>query len=186
MSFEHTVRIPKERIGVLIGRGGSVKEEIERRCGVSLDIDNVTGEVTVRLKGRLEEADPFLAVRIVTAIGRGFSPERAFRLLDETNTLEVIDLRDYVGKSENALRRIKGRIIGMKGKARRTIEELTNTYISVYGRTVAIIGDVDGISMAREAVEMLAEGREHATVYRHLERLRRKAKMERMGLWLKE
>ena len=81
MSFEHTVRIPKERIGVLIGRGGSVKEEIERRCGVSLDIDNVTGEVTVRLKGRLEEADPFLAVRIVTAIGRGFSPERAFRLL---------------------------------------------------------------------------------------------------------
>lgn len=180
------VRIPKERIGVLIGKGGSVKEKIERRCGVSLGIDNSTGGVKIRLEEVLEEADPFLAIRVVTAIGRGFSPERAFRLLEESSTLEVIDLRDCVGKSESALKRIRGRIIGMKGKARRTIEELTNTYISIYGRTVSIIGDVEGISMAREAVEMLAGGREHSTVYRYLERVRRRVKMERLGLWLEK
>ena len=63
------------------------------------------------------EADPFRAANVVEAIARGFSPPRALKLLDpEMGTF--LDLRDYAGKSENNLERIKGRIIGLHWQSR--------------------------------------------------------------------
>ncbi len=183
MSFEESLKIPLDRVGVLIGKGGKVKKMIEEECKVSLQIDSKSGDVTVKMTGSIEEANPFKAVEIINAIGRGFSPERAFRLLEDGQTLLIIDLREYVGKSKNSLIRIKGRIIGFKGKARRVIEELTGAYISVYGHTVAIIGDVEQVRLAEEAVRMLASGSSHKTVYSMLQRERTKKKLERLKLW---
>jgi len=34
MSFEQIIKIPQDRIGVIIGKGGRVKEEIEQKCNV--------------------------------------------------------------------------------------------------------------------------------------------------------
>jgi ribosomal RNA assembly protein len=186
MSFEQTLKIPLDRIGVLLGKQGSTKAEIEKTCNVSLAVDSKTGEVTVKLKGSVEEAEPFKAVAIINAIGRGFSPQRAFKLLSDSSVLETIDLREYVGRSKDALTRIKGRIIGLRGKARRVIEELTGAEISVYGHTVAIIGEPEGVRLASEAVKMLASGSQHSTVYRMLQRARHKAKFERLKLWEEE
>ena len=126
---------------------------------------------------------PLTAVRVVEAIGRGFSPRRAARLLDEDSALELIDLRDYAGKSTNSMGRIRGRVIGVKGKSRRVIEELTDCYISVYGRSVAIIGSPMEVVLASEAVKMLASGSQHKTVYNTLQKARTKKKFERMFLW---
>jgi ribosomal RNA assembly protein len=127
--------------------------------------------------------EPFKAVEIVSAIGKGFSPERAYRLLGEEEVLQLIDLRDYAGKSPNSLSRIKGRIIGEAGKSRKTIEDLSGTYISVYGHTVAIIGTFEEIKLATEAVTMLSKGRSHANVYNMLQEAKRKSKLDRMQLW---
>lgn len=156
---------------------------IEEECKVSLEIDSKSGDVLIRLAGDLEEANPFKAVEIVNAISRGFSPERAFRLLEDGQTLLIIDLREYAGKSKNSLTRIKGRIIGLKGKARRVIEELTGAYISVYGHTVAIIGDIEQVKLAEDAVRMLASGSTHSTVYSMLQRAKTQKKLERLKLW---
>lgn len=183
MSFSQTIRIPLERVGVLVGKGGSIKERIENFCNVGLQVDSKTGEVTVFMKGDLENSNPFKAIAIVNAIARGFSPERAFRLLNEDVILEIIDLRQYAGKSKSSLERIKGRIIGQQGKARRNVEELTGAFISVYGHTVAIIGNVDEIRLASEAIKMLAGGSMHKTVYNMLQRARSRAKIERLKLW---
>ncbi|RLG35306.1 RNA-processing protein, partial [Methanosarcinales archaeon] len=71
------------------------------------------------------------------------------------------------------LKRIKGRIIGQKGKTRRVIETLTGVKISVYGKTVSLIGYPEQIKVAREAIEMLIKGTPHSTVYTFLERKRR-------------
>lgn len=172
-----------DRVGVIVGRQGRVKAEVEEKCKVALSVDSKTGEVVVRAAGDLSETEPFKAVQVVTAIGKGFSPERAFRLFEDDVVLDIIDLREYAGKSRNALVRIKGRIIGLGGKARRVIEELTETFISVYGHTVAIIGKVEDVVKAREAVEMLATGSPHPLVYKKLQRERRKEKMERLKLW---
>ena len=47
MSFEKLIRIPSDRVGVLIGKSGNVKSKIEESCYVSLEIDGDTGEVFV-------------------------------------------------------------------------------------------------------------------------------------------
>lgn len=178
-------RIPRERIGVLIGANGSVKEYIERKLPVKLDINSETGDVIITLKEGAEDPSLlFKAKDVVLAIGRGFSPERAFRLLDEEDCiLEIIDLRSILGRSESALKRIKGRIIGRDGKTRAIIEEMSGALVSVYGHTVAIIGDFDQVNVAREAVNMLINGSEHASVYRFLQRKRQEIKRRRFELW---
>ncbi len=141
MSYEKLIRIPTDRIGVLIGKSGNTKKLIEKKCLVNLDVDSEGGEVMITSKELTDDIEPFKAVEIVSAIGRGFSPENAMRLLRGDNSLHIIDLREFAGKSTDQIERVKGRIIGEGGKARLNIENLTNASITVYGRTVAIIGE---------------------------------------------
>ncbi len=167
--------IPKSRIGVLIGKDGETRESIEKSTGVKLTIDSESGEVEIDDTN----ADPFLALKaedVVKAIGRGFSPKRAFRLFEEDVIMEIIDLKDYYGKRENRIRIARGRIIGTNGKARRTIEDFTGTYISVFGNTVAIIGSYEGMEIARKSIEMILQGSKHSTIYRFLAEKRREMK----------
>ncbi len=180
-------KITKDRIGALIGPDGKVKENIERELGVELKIDSEIGNVEITLKS--ETQDPsmlFRAKEVVAAIGRGFSPDRAFRLLrDEDAALEVIDLRELFGRSLSDLQRTKGRIIGEGGKTRRIIEELTEADLSVHGHTVSIIANSDQMEVARQAVQMLLRGSQHSTVYRFLNRKRRELKKKKLELWEK-
>lgn len=182
MSYEQMVRIPVERVAALIGKKGESKKHLEATCHVSLEIDGENGAVVVK-SNSIEEGDPFKAMSVVEAVGRGFSPQRALRLLEPDTTLEVMDLRDYAGKSDNSLERIKGRIIGLNGKSRKVIEDLTKCSVSVYGRTVAIIGEPTEIKLAGDAIHMLASGSRHRSVYNMLQRARTKKKMDRMLLW---
>lgn len=259
MMFEKMVRIPHDRIAVLIGKHGAVKSEIEKKCGIVIRVDGETGEVLVttmpsppfgdqnsksKSSDRLlappgsDHADqvddyndvqdnhhhhhytgsndtqtatdhndagcdavygnnntdsghgtdlfaPFKAVEIVVAIGRGFSPEVAMTLLCAENSLHVINLVDYAGKSKSNIERIKGRIIGERGRARRNMEDLSGTRISVYGKTVSIIGAGSNLRRAVDAVDAISEGRMHGAVYSRLESANRRQKQERMILWEK-
>jgi len=181
------LRIPKERVGVLIGPEGKIKKVIEEKLSVELQIESESGGVTIMLAEKAE--DPSLLFRakdVVTAIGRGFSPEHAFRLIrDEEALLDVIDLRTFFGRSESDIKRIKGRIIGMNGKTRKIIEELTDTHVTVYGHTVSIIGGIEEAQAAREAIQMLIDGSMHSAVYRYLHRKRRELKKKKLELWEK-
>ena len=183
MSFEKLIRIPNDRVAVLIGKSGNVKSKIEQLCHVSLDIDGNTGEVLLKSLGDVEKIKPFKAMEIVIAIGRGFSPENALTLLKGENTLHVIDLREFAGKSSANVERIKGRIIGEGGRARRNMENLTGTHISVYGRTVSIIGDGNKLRSTVDAISSISGGSMHGTVYSKLEAVNRKEKYEKMKLW---
>jgi ribosomal RNA assembly protein len=181
------IKIPAERVGVLIGSEGTTKKNIEEKLSVELQIDSQTGDITISLAEKA--TDPsllFKAKDVITALGRGFSPEHAFRLIrDEEAILDVIDLRTVFGRSETDIKRIKGRIIGMNGKTRRIIEELTTTNVAVYGHTVSIIGTIEQVEAAREAIQMLVKGSMHATVYRFLHRKRRELKKKMLELWEK-
>ena len=183
MSFEKLIRIPNDRIAVLIGKSGNVKSKIETTCHVSLKIDGDTGEIFIKSQGDVEKIQPFKAMEIVTAIGRGFSPENAMILLDGENTLHVIDLREFAGKSNANVERIKGRIIGEGGRARRNMENLSGTHISVYGRTVSIIGDASKLRLTVDAISSISSGSMHGAVYDKLEAANRRTKQEKMQLW---
>jgi len=179
------VRIPKERVGVLVGPDGKVKAYIEEKLNVELQIDSEQGDVTILLNpGAGDPSLVFRAKDVITAVGRGFAPEHAFRLIrDEEAIFDVIDLRTIFGRSESDIKRIKGRIIGMNGKTRRIIEELTSTEVVVYGHTVGIIGTFDQANAARSAVQMLIDGSQHHTVYRFLANKRRELKKQMLELW---
>ncbi|WP_457620886.1 KH domain-containing protein [Methanopyrus sp.] len=179
------VKIPKDRIGVLIGKDGETKRYIEEKTGVELRIDSKTGEVEIRPTERVKDPlDLIKAKECVLAIGRGFSPERAFRLLrEEDASLEVIDLYELVGRNPKALERQRARIIGREGRTRQLIEELSGADVSIRGKTVALIGTPRQLQIARKAIEMLASGAPHGRVYRFLEDQRRKMKREKLRLW---
>lgn len=173
------MRIPKERVGALIGTDGETKELIERRAGVRLDIDT-EGEVNIEEN----EHDPLAALKVmdlVKAIGRGFSPQRAMRLLEDDEYLEVVELGDFIGKRSEQLARVRARLIGTNGKTRKIIEDLTGAYMSVYGSTVSIVGNSAQLPVAKTAVEMILRGSEHSTVYRYLERSRASLRISEMG-----
>ncbi len=179
------IKIPRDRIGALIGPEGRVKANIEKKLNIELEIDSATGEVTITLDPNAQDPSLlFRAKEVITAIGRGFSPQRAFRLLQSEDTLlEVIDLRQTVGKSPADIQRLKGRIIGKDGKTRRIIEELTDADISVYGHTVSVIGNFDQTDAAREALLMLIKGSQHRTVYQFLQKKRQELKRKKLELW---
>jgi ribosomal RNA assembly protein len=181
------VRIPRERIGVLLGPDGKVKQRIEEKFAVELDVESESGGVTIVLSEKAHDPSLlFKAKDTVTAIGRGFSPEHAFRLLrNEDDIFDFIDLRVVFGRSESDIRRVKGRVIGANGKTRKLIEELTDANMVVYGHTIGFIGTFEQVDVARNAVQMLIDGSQHHTVYKYLQRKRSDFKKQRLQLWEK-
>ena len=181
------VRIPKERVGVLVGPDGNVKQRIEEKFMVGLEIESESGGVTIMLSE--QAGDPSLLFRAkdtVTAIGRGFSPEQAFRLLrNDDDIFDFIDLRAIFGRSEADIKRVKGRIIGANGKTRKLIEELTDASVVVYGHTIGFIGTFEQVEVARNAVQMLIDGSQHHKVYKYLQRKRSEFKKQMLELWEK-
>jgi ribosomal RNA assembly protein len=153
------IKIPEQRKGVLIGKSGSVKKEIEKKTHTVLTIDD-----GIEIEGKA--LDVLKAKEIIKAIGRGFAPEKTFKLLSEDYRLVVISLGH---KNEKMTRRIFSRIIGSGGKCRRNIELLTKTDISVYGKTISIIGKWGDVEKANEAMEMIIDGKTHAYVYKCIE-----------------
>ncbi len=180
------VRIPKERVAILIGEEGKVKQYIEDKLNVKLEVDN-EGSITIKLNENAQDPSMLLKAKdVVTAIGRGFSPDVTSRLIrNEEEIFDMVDLRVIFGRSESDIKRIKGRIIGANGKTRKLIEELTEANVVVYGHTVGIIGTFEQVDAAHNAVQMIIEGCQHQTVYRYLQRKRTELKKEKLQLWEK-
>ena len=151
------LKIPKARIPVLIGKENETIKTIEEKTRTKI---NVEKEITI--EG--ESIDILVAENIVKAIARGFSPENAFLLLDENYVLSVIPL----SKDRKKLKRVKARLIGTGGKCRKIMETATNTKISIYGKTISIIGRSDDVFTVQTAVKKLISGAGHITVYKFL------------------
>ncbi|MBU3905045.1 MAG: KH domain-containing protein [Nanoarchaeota archaeon] len=154
-----SIRIPKERVGVL--KDPKVKKEIKEKLNTKISFE----ENSVLIEG--EGLEAYQAKNIVKAIGRGFAPVRAFRLFNDEEVMEIIELQYGDKKNE----RVKSRVIGSKGRMREEIELNSKASISVYGKTICIIGTYQQIKSAKEAIEMLIKGAEHKTVYNFLQRL---------------
>ncbi|MCR5026199.1 MAG: KH domain-containing protein [Methanobrevibacter sp.] len=173
------LKIPQNRVGALIGANGEVKKSIEKLTGTILDIDSEDG--TVYISPREDMEDPlgvWNANHIVKAIARGFNPEVAMKLVHDDIYLEIMKLPLYIGKSKKALARHKGRIIGKNGKTRELITELAEVDMAVYGKTVSLIGEMENVLVAKEAIEMILNGSRHKSVYAFLENKKETLKLK--------
>ena len=162
------VKVPQDRIGVVIGDGGETMREIERRAEVRLDIDSESGSVAIDTVG--DPVTGLAAPDIVRAIGRGFKPEVALSLLD--NDMRMFDLIDIgeATRNKNDMKRQKGRLIGENGRTRELMEELSGAHVVIYGSTLGIIGQPEEVETVRRAVGMILDGAPHGAVYSFLER----------------
>ncbi len=149
--------VPKERLAVVIGKDGSVRKTIQKKTNTTISIND-----DVSISG--EPLGVIAAERIILAIGRGFSPENAFELLDDESRLEIIELP----KNRKILNRTRSRLIGTDGKIRKKIEYYTDTHISIYGKTVSIIGKNDAVMLCRETLEKIISGSEYKSVFTFL------------------
>lgn len=175
--FSYQIKIPRDRIAVLIGTDGETKKYLEEETSASIDIDSKEGDVTVTGSDALL----LYSLRdIIRAVGRGFNPEVAQLLLKQDYTLEILHLKDYAKPTQ--MMRVKGRVIGSQGKSRANLERLTECYISVYGKTIGIIGRVEYVSFAKRAIESLLGGSPHSNVYKWLEKKRREFKRSDLGM----
>jgi len=180
---ETIARIPKDRIAVLIGKGGSTRKMLEEACGGQLEIDSQTGEVRVFWED--QEVDPIVKMKtpdVILAIGRGLSPTRAVQLLEDEIHLVMFDIREWVGRQPNQIRRMRSRLIGRNGMIRSRIEELTGSEIAIYGSTVIVIGDDMGLEIAKPAIESILRGAEHGNVLHGLEKDRKRQRMKSRSL----
>jgi len=163
------IRVPRERLAVLIGKKGEIKKEISRLTKTKIKIDSKEGDVTIAGEDGL---NVYNARQVIYAISRGFNPNRALELLNENIIFEVINISDYARNLKNDLRRLKARLIGRNGKAKKTIEYLANVNLSIYGKTISIIGKPENVDTARHAINNLLSGSRHGKVYAYLERQR--------------
>ena len=163
MNPKYELRIPKDRVAILIGKNGKIKRRLERLAQCKIKVNSKEGDVIIEGEDPLKA---YVLVSVVKAIGRGFNPQIAEKLFDEDCCFEIISIKDYSGKSKNKEQRLKGRVIGEKGKTRRLMEEITQTRICVYGKTIGIIGGVERVNVARKGVEDLLKGSRHGPVYK--------------------
>jgi ribosomal RNA assembly protein len=174
-------KVPLDRVGVLIGKKGETLNILREKGRTEIEVDSDTGEVL--LMDDLSD-DPYLSFRmrdVLRAIGRGFSPENAMKLLDDDIYYEEFDIREFSGKSKKRILQVRSRLIGSGGKTRRLIEDLTDCQLSIKGNTVALIGDIEGMKVASKAVMMILNGSEHSSVYSFMERKRKDLKVARWG-----
>ena len=181
--MELLARIPKDRIAVLIGKGGRTRKMIEKACGAEIEVDSTTGDVSADWGS--EKVDLIIRMKmpdVIRAIGRGLAPKRAVKLLDDDVFLRMYDIREWVGRQPNQTRRMRSRLIGRNGRIRSLIEEITDTEMAIYGSTVLVIGDEDGLALATPAIENILNGAEHGTVLHGLEQDRKRMRIQSRSL----
>lgn len=158
----YTIAIPEERMKIF--KKNELKKKIEDLTNVKIETN---GEIKI-------EGDFFQTIRVkevISAFGRGFDFEDALKLLDESYCVEIKNLKEYA-KSENRMKTLKGRVIGREGKIKKIIERETDTKISIYGKTISILGKIENVNIAKKAIEMILEGRKFGSALRFLEEKR--------------
>lgn len=163
--YSDEIKIPKERIAVLVGTKGIEKRRLQKKMNVKIEVDSVEGDVLILGE---ESVNVYNMKQVIKAIGRGFNPEIAEWLLKDDYAMEIIDIMDYCRKSKNDLVRVRARLIGTQGKARKSIEAMTKTRIVVYGKTVCIIGPYERVDITRQAIVNLLNGAPHSHVYKYI------------------
>ena len=157
------VRITEERIKIL-KKNKKFIEQLQKLSETKIKLNE---EISLESEDSLK----ILRVKLVLqAFGRGFDFDTALNLLDEDFYLECINIKEFTGKSRTRMTTLKGRVIGTKGKTKKMIEKFSETKIAIYGKMISIIGRWEGLSIAKQAIEMLLQGSLHSTIYRFLER----------------
>ncbi len=84
------LRIPQRRVGFLVGKNGRNKAKLKKELGCAIEVSK-EGDVTIECEDAL---NMFKAKNIIKAIGRGFNVDNALLLLDDSYSLDIMNLKE--------------------------------------------------------------------------------------------
>jgi ribosomal RNA assembly protein len=148
-----------------------IAKQVEKACNCKISVED-DGTIEINSKDAFSE---FNAKNVVYAFGRGFDIGIALKLVNPEYYFRIIDLGQIEHRPDR-IKQLKARIIGIEGKAKRYIEEVSMAHISVYGDTVSLIGDITQIAEAETAINTLIDGGTHRKAYIRMEAMHRKNK----------
>lgn len=174
--------LPAKRVAKLEKNGGAALRQLETAAGVKVTVREKEGEFAdVEVDGPTEAE--WASEQVLRAIGLGFEPRHALKLLKDEFFLEQIDLEQAMHGNERGVMRQKARIIGTDGKAKKALEDLSEAKIAVGDDAiVGLLGGFEEVRAAKEAIIKLLEGRQHTSVYSYLENEKRKREARQMGV----
>ena len=73
------LKIPLDRVGVLIGHNGEIKKDLEGKSGFKINIDSELGEIVIVDH---EVDDPLMLIRIENIINSQMSDEEKCKIAD--------------------------------------------------------------------------------------------------------
>lgn len=141
--------------------------QLKERLGCKLELSE--NEITIDGEAYAE----YNAKNVLTAFGRGFTLDKAYKLLNEDYFFEQINLKDTF-RSQDQIMRVKARIIGTDGRAKEYMESVSGADIAIFGSSISLIGKIDEIKVADAAIRILIGGGTHKTAYKIMEKERTK------------
>ena len=158
---------------------------IEKIRDLKKNLEEIETKLKVKLifNGRLvtidgDSLDEYEASIVLDAIGFGFSAKRALTLKDPELIFRKLNIKAFTRRKN--LREVRARVIGEKGRTKRTIEEISNSNIILNENQnqVGIIGSAESIETATQALTNLIRGTKQANIYRFLEKMNAAKKMD--------
>ena len=136
--------------------------KIEKKIKVHFTFSNNK----ISFKGN--ELNEFLTEEVIRALEFGFDIEDALLLLEDGYNLKFVNIKEH--QKRRNLKDLRSRIIGRKGKAIKTIENLTEFKMVVNENEVGLIVHEDSAEMTLQALESLIQGSKHGNIYSYLEK----------------
>jgi ribosomal RNA assembly protein len=175
--------LPTKRLERLKKDSGRALKDLEKKGGVKIAVKEEGDYATLEITG--ESEGEWVAGQVLAAIDLGFQPKQALKLFGENIYLETIDLGEAMHGKENAVTRMKSRIIGSEGRIRKALEELSEAAIAISDDSrVGLLGGFEEVKAAKEAVLRLLEGNQHGGVITYLRNEKRKREAQSLGIKL--
>jgi len=145
------------------------KPELEKRLNINI---NIEGRKATIIGKSFEEYEASI---VLDAINFGFSAKKALTLKDENMVFRIINIKNFTRKKN--LKDVRARVIGSRGRTKKTIENITNCEIFIKDNEVGLIGNVELIDEITTALSSLIRGTKQANTYRYLEKINKRKKL---------
>jgi len=145
------------------------KEKLEKELGVRIFVDGK--KVLIEGDGVCEYESEI----VFSAIDFGFTIKQALSLKDEEKMFRKIHIKEHTRRN---LKDVLARVIGIKGKAKRTMESISNCKILIKENEIGVIGDVEDADNVVTAIIHIIKGSKQSNMYSYLERMNRVKKLD--------
>ncbi|HIG51974.1 TPA: hypothetical protein EYQ19_00925 [Candidatus Pacearchaeota archaeon] len=139
-------------------------------------------KIKIKINGRDvsfngEAINEFETSMILEAINLGFSARKAIQIMDEEILFRKINIKDFT-KRKN-LEIIRARLIGTRGRTKKTIESISGCNIIINENEVGLICHSEKMEYAITAISNIIKGSKVTNTYKYLEKTNKKGKIKK-------